>query len=528
MKLMNMLKLTGITLALLCMSAMAADGPQTESPDPARLAPADSAFYIRINQLARLRAEMEKDPLGQYLRKHAAASEQSPEWLAVQKKLGLDSAGIIDTYFGQVVAILGRSGQSSEGMVISRVGVNDGAILPGKLDLAPLKVQGPFALYKSKDGKAVVGIGEGWALMSDARAASFVQQVAGLAGGSSDKTLAEDAQFKSWMAGLPAGNVGMFFARNPINQELHGVTAIQTGRDLTLHYAGRSKAWAQPIGKLKLGHGAADFGPLPADHVVAAVSLHGWEGFGHQGGHPLDQLFAPRSFLKDIEPKLAPPVVLFAGIIDGKELTPDPGLAVPVLGASIRMIDPAVGSEMDAVIGKGVLLLNAFLNGQGLPPCELTATKGKLGDYQVVDFGGLLVKLTGQQQISGLGRLAFGRVGDHWMICTQERFLTKCQSAAKGETPIVKSLSGQEGEPTGRPILTAMVNAAKLRETILCLTDYQKRFDLQKNVAPDARQALERQTAIAAGLLEFFKDVDLGVWTQGEDGLRAVVHIRRK
>src|SRR5690554_5744298 len=88
----------------------------------AAVAPADAAVFIEVEDLAALRAELEEDPLVEYLRDLTPARREPAAWRAIQDALGLSGEEIFDRYFGSRVVLVGEgTEEGGPGVLLSRV-----------------------------------------------------------------------------------------------------------------------------------------------------------------------------------------------------------------------------------------------------------------------------------------------------------------------------------------------------------------------------------------------------------------------
>ena len=444
--------------------------------DPAMLCPASAVGYLRVDRLAQWRASGESDPLVKYVWQTVQALGPPSCWQRAAKHLGWDNDAMLDAYFGRTVALIGQRVDGQPALVVaSRIGAEALRKLPAAAGLKPwappgagagpesgvrrpesarsrgagLVSVGPFAMYSTEeDGEAFVfAIGKRWLLIVEQKRIEHLRRVLtvtprrGAGGGENhaDDTvnppLAELPAYRQLLAKLPTGRSALLSTGNSKGTERHAAAVVRHGRDLTVHYVATGTKLAR-IDRRAAHSAGVDFGLLPAA-TVSAATINMLDRSPRQFGL-LDLLLFPHKIGAQILPKLSPPMIVFLGTVPGAEVRPDPGGAVPVVGAAVKLNDYTAARDLDRLVAG--LHLVANLRELDLIRSVFGLRRVKAGDttFHVADFGEALSKRLKDPQLSpllrlpssaGLTRLSFGRIGQWYVLCSQEAFFRRCIAA---------------------------------------------------------------------------------------------------
>jgi hypothetical protein len=515
-----------LLITLLCCATAAL------AQDAAKLVPADAAVFIEINDLAGLRKDWVNDPLARFLRDNLPV-ESDAGFDEVQKVMGLSAEEIIDRFFGTSVAlVVMKPGDQEPGLLISKMSDADAALAIQKLQL---KADGTFGAdgkqfrgFTSPDGKANIAIGQGWAVVSQPRYSDAARAVLEGRG----KTLADHAAFKAWTARLPAGQRVATVFVHPAQSQVHVLGVYRKGRDLTVQYRGKSPeldGLASTLG----GGKALDFGPLPAS-TIAAVTVN-LQPPAEADAKYLDRLFPGKTFRADIQPKLAAPTVLFLGEVPGDRLNPDPGLSVPVGGFAIRLANPAVAADLTKAIDGLMIVANFAAAKWQVPPIEVKELKHGDATFRSANIGAALAQRAGRDEFKPI-TLTYGRVGQWYVVCTQDAFFTQCVDA---ETDPAQRFAGSKSvaamplKDHEAPIATAVLRPSALAAHVQTWLNHwsQQRPEVVKSShqtnPPTPEAQLVRGARIAAGLLDYYQSMSLQAYRDG-DAIAAQADIVRK
>jgi len=325
------------------------------------------------------------------------------------------------------------------------------------------------------DVRLFMAIWEGWLFVverdNSARLKSFLSLLQNSGSGSS---LAADPVFLDLNRKLPGARIGTLYIRDLKGIGRHMAALVREDRDLVVHYAGtdpipesarritavptsEAASLAASIGTSRkkrasffrsdggsvandpneikyhfLGQSEGlDLGPLPRS-VIGIACLNAINYCPKNLG-VLDLPLLFGNVRKRIIPGLAPPILGVIGSIDvdadGKRVT------VPYAGIMVKLRDPSVSHDLDKLLGAMHFL--ATLGSLELGKSFFGTSEKQAGQtvFKVADFGSSLVRLIKDRFVaalanmpepSGLRRIAYGRVGAWYVLCTQEAFLRQC------------------------------------------------------------------------------------------------------
>jgi hypothetical protein len=420
--------------------------------DPGELVPADARFFVRIDDLAGWQRSGDADPLAGHAAILIRAFRPPNVWKAAAKKLGLDDPAMSAAFFGKTAAVVDQRVDNHDGVVVMTL--LDPALIPkipAAMGLAPAKEArqiGPFKVYTVEDSgkRYVVALGARWFFVTKEGAAPQLRRllsavaayrVRGPGEGAAD-AINNSPLYNGMMAKLPTVRTASLYTRNNEATEHHAVSVARDNGEVAVHYTATIPQLPKLLGDYDQID-APDFGPLPASTISAttlSILPHAPPGVG-----ALDITLFPHTFIKNIIPRIKPPITAFLARVPGSEVTPDPGMDVPVFGFAIRLKDPAVAADLDRVI-KGVhflLSLGNFELGQSLFGIR-AVSEGSMR-YHVADFGPVLAQRFKDPQFSrlvnlpssaGLTRVTFGRVGGYYVVCSQEAYFRQWIAADAG------------------------------------------------------------------------------------------------
>jgi len=516
----------------LCLAILLA-GSAAIAQEAAKLAPAGAAVFIEINDLATLRKDWADDPLAKFLRDNLPM-EPNPGFEEVQKVMGMTEDQIIDRFFGASTAlVIMKPGDQDPGMLITKVSEADAAIAIEKLQLKLIgSVGAPSKIYRSfssPDEKANIVIGQGWAVVSQPQYSKLAQAV--LEG--KEKTLADHPQFKLWTAKLPAegGRVATVFV-HPAEDQVHVLGVYRRKRDLTFQYRGKSPEVSQLVSQLGDGK-ALDFGPLPAS-TIAAITAN---IRAPQAGEikQLDRLFPGKKFSRDILPRLAAPAVFFLGEVPGEKLSPNPGLSIPVGGFALKLKDAKVADDLTKAIDGLMIVANFAASKWEVPMVEVKELSHKGSTYRAANVGAALAQRAGRDEFKPI-TLTYGRVGEWYIVCTQDTYFTQCIDANADPSLAFassKSVAAMPLKEHAGAVATAVLRPAALSSHIATwLAHWQQvRPEVVKSAAqtdpPTPEAQVVRGARVLSGLLDHYQSMSLQAYRDG-DGIAARADVVRK
>ncbi len=503
--------------------------------DAASLAPANAAVFIEIHDLATLRKDWASDPLAKFLQSNLPMVPPPEGWLQVQKVMGLTGDEIVDRFFGKTVAVVVFDPSDDEpGMLITKLSDADANLAIEKLQLKPARDFAGWRGFTSADDKAHIAFGHGWAVTVQPRYSNAAQAVLEAPG----QSLAQDKTYKTWLAKLPAGNtdsqrIATAYIREG-ESDVHAMGFYRKQRDMTIHYRGTTPELLTMV--QSLGDGAAlDFGPLPASTIAAITVNLAPPAAAGANAKQLDRLFSGRSYQNEIQPKLGAPTVMFLGEIPADRISPNPGLSVPVAGVSFKLKDAQVAQDLSKAIDNLIFLANFAAAKWEVPVVETKAQQHGNVAYQNANIGTALAHRTQRDELHAL-TLTYGRIGDWFVICTQDQFFQQCIDAHQDPALALTTstafkamnLAGHE-----MPIATAVLKPGALADHMDTWLAHWKKVRPQ---VVEASQALEPTTGeaqlvrgarIVSGLLNHYQSMNIQIHRDG-DVIAAKADVTRK
>lgn len=499
--------------------------------------PADVGVLIELDDLAAWRMELEADPLVAYLRSLSPEPVRSKAWVEVQRLLQLSEAEVIDRYFGTVFALAApQPGDGQPVVVLLRVKAEDAAYAVERLKLIETGRRGLYVVYKTDDDQGAVAVGDGWVIFSDAKHRAFFEKVVSHQPGPGGGSLADTALYKAWMSKLPADRKGTVFSRQSqpeaaSEREIHAAALVRNGRDLSVHYAGQGPDVAKITALL--GEAAYDdFGPLPASSTLAAATLNMKPIV--QDPAAIDRMIAPRTYQRDLAPSLGAPTVLFIGETPGTELAGQPAYSFMVPGAAFRAADDKAAADLNRIFSGLMLIANVMTINRGAPAITVSPARHEGADYFVANIGPFLAAITSRPELTH-ATLAYGRVGDWYVVCAHERYFQRMiEQAAAGHAapPFHHDLSLV---PADRPIATLVIRAPQLAAHLKSWAAHWTATDRQLIEAasrpdPPTPQAQAARGVIVLGnVLEHFRAASVQLYRgPGEHELHGRIQLLRE
>lgn len=517
--------------------------------DPAMLCPASARLYARVDNIASLSDADAADPMAQYVWRVVEAMQLPQAWGAASKNLGIDSRAMFSRYFGQTAAVIEQKiDNKREIVVMSRAGEHDIHALIEAMALSPFgspSQVGPFAMYQFTEGQRgyVIALGKRWFALT---AASNVEHLYYLLSGAAQDqpTLADDEAYQQMLAQLPARRVALMFTRNAKNTEHHALAVTADGPNMAVHYTAIIPNMEKFIPGLTQTRGV-DFGPLPASTIAAAtinIFHSAPPGLTDSKSGPA----LPDAVREKILPGLTPPLIVYLASLDHQMVTPDPGVTVPVLGIAVKITDPAVAVELDRLVRYAHFLLSLG---------ELDVVQGFFGvrtveksgvRFSVADFGRAIArriedpqfaKLVNLPSSAGLTQISFGRIGEWYVLCSQEAFFEQCIDALADRTLRLEADPEYARFPFDdhpRLILSALTRAPQLGALLENVADYYRKSQLDPDNLP-AREAaappsephpdrIEEPMRWIAGALQQRQSFSIQLWRDDDPKKTTTLH----
>jgi hypothetical protein len=406
--------------------------------DAAALCPDDARFFAAVPSLSLHAPSSGADPI-------SSALWQLIERTGIPAAFSRDPAAR-DRLFQGPVAIIERKLAGRFGLVILiRTPSAPAALAPFKpipLSEPPL---GPFRLVHLGDRKQITAaVGKRWiALAPSSHHLHLRHTLTAVAHRRIDSSagtgsLANQTTFANLRIDLRPAHQPELFVRDWRNHQRHALALVTTGSQTVVHYRAYSRDLPRLMDSTHHTQGI-DFGPLPAD-VVSAATLNSLMPVMTTTGRRVANLLAlPRDFTTDIQPRLASPMLAFVSRLpagsDSTKVRPT------VVGLAVRLRDPSAGPMLDGMIASAYRLVQLSAGDLVRTVLPGIRTRRHAGfTYRVADFGQSLSgqvtdpfwsKLLDLPQGAGLQRLSYGRVGDWWIVCSQEAFMRQCIEAQR-------------------------------------------------------------------------------------------------
>ena len=433
------------TVAWVAMACCCAFAPFAAAQEGADWVPVETETYIEVNHAASLATEIEQDPRLKALIEPALSIHDSGKtFRELETTLGLTPRQFLERYFGERL-VLAAPAEPKECVAISRVVEADANHAVTKLGLQPLADIPPFKVYKMVDGHARVAFGAGLMVLGPGRDedAGFFNRVVGGIQQPGGK-LASDEVFRSWTVRLPGDAAAFLLHRDPKKGETHAATVHYSGGDVVLEYAGDSVGIRAMVAR-RSDAGASDFGPVPDSALLgAALNISAVEK-GSKLSQKLDELLAPQSFSEAILPKLASPwIVAVVETECPNRADGEPEQLIPGVMVGVKLRDVSVSAELDGVMKRFCDAFNARLVANGFDPVDVVAIGEGDFSYHVLDIGGAVSRWFHTPELAPLARMTYGRVGDWYVVATQEDLFLQSRKVEAGQTT---SWIGPSGEP---------------------------------------------------------------------------------
>ena len=427
------------------------DGKGVDEPvhDPAEMCFADTDAYLRIKGLSahpRTGSDALLD-LASELVEELRSDGFSKE---VAEAFGDTPAALFHRFFGADVAVV-RHGRERNApvMIISKAAPEDIERLPdalGAMVWSASTTTGGYPTYQFSVGEKepvemLLAIGTNWFFLCEK------QQVDGLrkmlrAGETARSVLSDHPEYRRFTPEAEA--FGFAFVRG-IAKDVIGVAAMITEEGYELDLFSEidlpedavlpSPDESSPHPFLVERH-TLDFGPIP-EHAAAVFALN----VLHRKPKDLGVLDIPVIFgsvRSTILPGVEPPLIAALVEVDAPDSKGNE--TVPAFALCARVDDVSVAKALNDVMGTFHFLatLGALEFKRSIFGISKREYKGS--SYTVADFGdgivarlpeSFLLPLVDLPEPSGLHKLSFGRVGDWYVVSSQEACFEACIDAAE-------------------------------------------------------------------------------------------------
>ncbi len=431
-------RFTGLALLLTCILTLVF-AANARAQDAAKLAPPEAAVFIQIDDLATLRADYANDPLITELRKRLNLDREPEGWVLLKAAMGMNSAELIDTYFGKSLVLIAKEeGDGKPGVILSRVKPAAAQDVITSLALRQVRSFGDFTLYTNDLGDLNLAFSNEWMAFSDVAHAKYMEEV--LSRDAKAKSLADDKTFAAWMKKMPAERFGTAFIRKPADDatgkgpETHALALVRKDQTITARYIGSTSDIANLLVAMPQ-RGTMNLGPVPAG-VMAAVSVN-IQPKAPKDSRMIDRVLAPKTLAGDVLPKIGDSIVLFAAAapLETAKTAEAPvvandvdaavvPLALPMLGLAVELKDPSVTPQLDRILNSALLLLNLKTVEWEIDPITLGTATHIATTYHTADLGTPMSQRAQRPELKQL-QLAFGQVGSWYVLTTNPALMNQ-------------------------------------------------------------------------------------------------------
>jgi len=412
--------------------------------DWARLAPADAAVYLQVDEPMVLFDDAMRLPQVE-ARYEAMLKGPGGEIMDhVLNAMGMEQREFIETYFGRtLVLIVEEPGDGKPGVLLTRTPRDEANRLRDRLKLKQIGQAGGFTLYTGEDGEGRIAIGDGWVAAGDRKHEAFIKRVLTGALDPDAKSLAKDQTYRKWTARLPAERVAHLFVRDEAKGETHAFALARTGpakdrpTGMSLHWAG----WNPQLSNLA---GVTDdeireLGPPTPRRMIGAMAVNMIQRDPQaEVDKRMQRLLPGKEFSDDILPKLGMP---WWAILVGPDSDEAPSPQNSSMAIALPLKETGVAADLDTLMNNLALAANLVtMNWETSPVTVSRASTGQT-PYTTADIGTPLAERMKRPELKAL-RPSFGRIGD-WYVIAMNPDLFK-RIAENGEP--LRATTGGPGE----------------------------------------------------------------------------------
>lgn len=467
--------MSGLVLILSGWMAVTAAPPQTASLTSAPIGqwiPADTAVVVEVTDAGKWSTGFGDNQLGQILIRFSPANRFILGWRRMQRMLGQSSAEMVDNYFGKSVVLLAaHSGTGSPMVIASRLANRKLALeLIQKLELQEREVYCDHHIYQTPDGGAILSLHDTTPtiILTSERNTPYLKRLIDAA--KTEPLLKDDKTFTEFLASTPSDAVLKGYIRADFEDIKHSFHVTHTDNALRGKYIGKMPEMMQVLSQLGSNE-PHRFGPLPPD-CMAALSVN------LSTTHPktvdlIDKVLAPKTFLKDIQPKLGQSMVLFLN-------KPVQSQMIPSLGIAIQMKDTDLAADMDTFM-KNVMVVSSMSlekrqsqpsppgNQPSPPPVQPTLVTHNKTAYRTAPVANIKMIQQGMTVITPI-ELSWGRINDWYVISSDKQTFCECVDNSTDKTNLI--------QPTAmlKPQQTPGQSVAQLQIKPHVLVEHLKRF----------------------------------------------------
>lgn len=415
-----------LLLALALAHTVAAD--DAGEKDPAARLPASTMLFISVDNLATWRNDLMQDPFAALAAGGFTMQGDGPRsWRRVRRIMQMTGPELADRYLGDRFVIAADGVHPGAPIILlSRVSDANRDTLVDRCGLRQVDAGRGVTIFTTHDDGVSVAMRRDWiAISSKAHHQHLIQSMEDRVPG---QTLADDPTYQRMMAAMPVSSLARVYLR-PAADHVHAASVVRDGHSIMLTYRGVSPQATQWIRRQQPRHQQAS-PPIPPG-AMAVLSLN-IINRAPAGTDAIDRLLAPKSYTRDILPKLAEPMVAFVCRDQANAGDQNDAFLPPAVGLALHMSDATLANDLNLILRNMVLARNALLESDDAPAAIRAAKHGDVM-YYVADIGEQIVRQTGMQDLGNV-RLTFGAVGEWYVVCTSESAFVACANS-RGTRP---------------------------------------------------------------------------------------------
>ncbi|MCC5828500.1 MAG: hypothetical protein JJU36_03545 [Phycisphaeraceae bacterium] len=521
-------------MAVMFLGWLSAGSAFSEQPQsPAHRVPADAAFFLRMDDIAQWRRDWTHDPLQAMLKARWGErdGDRNEAWAEMARLMEMTPEGLFDAVFGKRVIVFGDGRPEGASVMLMDVGAELSAKAIDRLGLKPDGRAGEFALHRSSDDKAMVGVAGDWVAVSDVEHREYL--VRSLRQVGEGRVLANRLEFRQWLERLPAeARKGEAWVDRG-EGEYHAMGLRRNGAGLVLEYAGVSTD-IQGLLAIRGGAGAREFGPLPRS-TAAAVALNVFNPRPPRIER-LNMLTSPKPMAEVLE-GMGAPVVIFLGTVGVERNPRDGAMPVPVMGMAMKVNDPAVQPHLEEMGGRLMAMLSLHLRLRGHGDSDFGTGEHRGVTYHRMDLGRVVMRMSGHAEFLRVARPAIGMVGPWLVATTHEAYFRETIDAhLHTRHSLAAEISKLPLADHEQPVFSMFLRPAMLTPMLdAWATRIGERREAMGDALPAQHQAtmihLAQGMELLSGILKHHDDSSLQLWREGDDPnpiLRGRLELRRK
>jgi len=489
--------------------------------------PADSAMVVEISNAKQWSGNFGDNQLGQMLIRFSPANRFVRGWHRMQRMLGQTHDEMVDNYFGQsVVLVAAHTGTQSPMVIISKLRSRQVALdMIAKLQLELRENFEDHQIFQTPDGGAILSLHDTspTIILTSEHNTPYLKRL--ILAARTEPLLKNDPAFLAFLASTPDDAVLKGYIR-PADGEKHSFFITNHADAIQAQYVGKTPQITDILSRLGSNE-PHQFGPLPANCIAAlAVNLNAQNT---KSIDLLDMLIAPKTYAKDLQPKLGKSVVFFFNKPEQKQM-------LPAVGIALQMKDQNLSSDLDTFM-KNIMVVSSMTlgkkrtpqPGQNAPPVmpvQATLIKHNQTAYRTAQVANIKMVQHGLTIVTPIG-LSWGRINDWYVVSSDKQTFCASIDNSCQKTPFMTSALNPVEEVPGTRIAQMLLKPQ-------VLIDHLKRFAHDEPQTPkitSPRRSHRRQSPIElsdlCAALQQFSQMSVNVYRDDQNQMVAHIKINR-